>query len=86
MKKHINKHLEKSFIRPSSSATVTAVALVLLVRKPAGRLRFCVNYKTLNKILMKNQYLIPLINKILEKLSSAACFIKLDIIYAFNRV
>ena len=83
MKKYINKHFGKSFIRPSLSA---AVAPVLLVRKPGGGLRFCMNYRALNKITVKNWYLIPLINEILRKLSSAARFTKLDIIYAFNKI
>ena len=83
IKKYIDKHLGKSFIRLSLSAEV---ALVLLVRKLDGELKFCIDYKTLNKITVKNRYLIPLINKILRKLSSAARFTKLDIIYAFNRI
>ena len=59
---------------------------MLLVRKPNGGLRFCVDYRALNKITVKNQYSIPLINKTLGKLSSAARFTKLDIIHAFNRI
>ena len=83
IKKYINKHFEKDFIKPSSSA---ATAPVLLVRKPGGRLRFCVDCRVFNKITVKNWYLILLINKMLGKLSSAACFTKLDIIHASNRV
>ena len=63
-----------------------AAAPVLLVRKPDGGLRFCMNYRALNKITVKNQYLIPLINETLRELSSAAYFTKLDIIHAFNRI
>ena len=51
IKIYINKHLEKGFIRPSSSA---AIASMLLVRKLGGRLRFCIDYKAFNKITMKN--------------------------------
>ena len=51
IKKNINKHLRKSFIRPSSSAVA---ASVLLVRKVSGKLRFCIDYKALNKITVKN--------------------------------
>ena len=84
MKKYINKYLEKGFIRPSLSAA--AAAPVLLMRKPGGGLRFCVDYRAFNKITVKNQYPIPLINEMLKKLSSAARFTKLNIIYAFNRI
>ena len=57
---------------------------MLLVRKPGRRLRFCVDYHALNTVTVKNWYLIPLINKTFGKLANAVCFMKLDIIAAFN--
>ena len=51
MKKYIDKHLGKSFIRPSSSA---AASPILLVRKPGGGLCFCINYRALNAVMVKN--------------------------------
>ena len=83
IKKYIDKHLEKEFIRSNLS---TAAAPILLVKKPGGRLRFCVDYRTLNAITVKNRYLIPLINETLGKLSNARQFTKLDIIHVFNRI
>ena len=83
IKKYIDKHFGKGFIRPSSSA---AAAPVLLMRKLGGRLKFCVDYRAFNKITVKNRYPIPLINETLRKLSSAACFTKLNIIYTFNKI
>ena len=50
MKKYINKHFKKDFIRPSS---LNAAASVLLVRKIDGKLRFYVDYRVLNKITTK---------------------------------
>lgn len=83
MKKYIDKHLGKGFIRLSSSA---AAAPVLLVRKPGDGLRFCVDYRALNAVIIKNRHPIPLINETLGKLSRARQFTKLDIIHAFNRI
>ena len=83
IKKYINKHFEKSFIRPSLSAVAVPV---LLVRKLVSEFRFCIDYRAFNKITIKNQYILPLINKILRKLSSVTSFTKLDIIYAFNKI
>ena len=83
VKKYIDEHLGKGFIRPSSSS---AAAPVLLVRKPGGGLRFCVDYRALNSITIKNRYPIPLINETLGKLSQAKKFTKLDVISAFNRM
>ena len=51
IKKYINKHFGKDFITPSSSA---AAASMLLMRKLDGRLRFCVDYIALNKIIVTN--------------------------------
>ena len=83
MKKYINKHLEKSFIRLSLSA---AIVLVLLVKKPEDGLKFCVDYRVLSVITVNNKYSILLINEILNKLSNVRQFTKLDIIYAFNKI
>ena len=82
-KKYLDEHLEKGFIRPSSSK---AAAPVLFVRKPSGGLRFCVDYRKLNEITEKNRYPIPLINETLTRLSKASVFTKLDVIAAFNKI
>jgi hypothetical protein len=49
-------------------------------------LRFCVNYRGLNDITVKNRYPIPLIRETLDRLSRAKYFSKLDIIAAFNTI
>ena len=54
IKKYINKHLGKDFIRPSLSA---AAVPVLLVRKPDNRLKFCIDYKSSEQ--NHNEKLIP---------------------------
>ena len=83
MKKYIDKHLGKGFIRPSSSATASPI---LLVQKPGGRLRFCIDYRALNAVTVKNRFLIPLILETLGKLAGAVRYTKLDVIHAFNRI
>ena len=66
VKKYINKYFNKGFICPSISP---AAALILLVKKPKGGIRFCVNYRGLNAIIIKNRYPILLIYKTLERLN-----------------
>jgi hypothetical protein len=83
VKKYLDEHLAKGFIRPSSSS---AAAPVLLVRKPGGGIRVCVDYRALNEITIKNRYPIPLFNETLDRLSKAKVFSKFDIIHAFNRI
>ncbi|KAH0282023.1 hypothetical protein KCU62_g9957, partial [Aureobasidium sp. EXF-3399] len=82
-KKYLDENLDKGFIRRSSSP---AAAPMLLVRKPGGGLRFCVDYRGLNDMTIKNRYPIPLIRETLDKLSRAKYFSKLDIIAAFNNM
>jgi len=51
IKKYINKHLNKGFICPSMSL---AAAPILLTKKLGGGIWFCVDYKGLNAITIKN--------------------------------
>src|SRR6266568_2734573 len=49
-------------------------------------MRLYVNYRGLNKITIKNCYLLPLVNEILDQLSRAKIFIKLDLQDAYYRL
>jgi hypothetical protein len=51
IKKYINKHLNKGFIRPSM---LLVAAPILLAKKLEGGIRFYVNYRGLNTITIKN--------------------------------
>jgi len=51
IKKYIDEHLNKGFIRPS---ILLAVAPILLVKKLEGGIRFYINYRGLNAITIKN--------------------------------
>ncbi len=81
--RYLNKNLSKEFIRVSrSQATIS----ILFVKKSRDKLRFYVNYKDLNAITIKNQYSLFSISKTLNHLSRVKIFIKLNIIFAFNRL
>jgi hypothetical protein len=49
------------------------------VPKKDGGLRLYVDYRGLNKVTIKNRYLLPLISKILDRLSGAKYFLKIDL-------
>ena len=83
LKKYLKENIEKGFIRPSSSP---ASSPVLFVKKPGGGLRFCVDYRALNDLTIKNRYPIPRIHETLTLLGKATVFTKLDVISAFNRM
>lgn len=83
LREYLEENLGKGFIRASRSP---AASPVLFVRKPGGGLRFCVDYRALNALTVKNRYPIPLIRETLDRLCRARYYTKLDIIAAFNRL
>ena len=83
LRRTLTELLDKGFIRVSNSP---AAAPVLFVRKPGGGLRFCVDYRGLNKLTKKDRYPLPLIYKILRNIGKAKWFTKLDIMSAFYKI
>ena len=83
LRKTLTELLDKGFVRVSSSP---AAAPVLFVKKPGGGLRFCVDYRALNRISKKDRYPLPLIQETLSGISKAKWFTKLDVIAAFHKI
>jgi transposase InsO family protein len=83
LRKTLTELLDKGFIRVSNSP---AAAPILFVRKPGGGLRFCVDYRALNRLTRKDRYPLPLIQETLRNLTEAKWFTKLDVIAAFHRL
>lgn len=75
-KDYIMENLEKGFIVLSSAPYTSPI---LMAKKPSGGLRFCVDYRHLNSLTRKDHYLLPLIDKVFERISKAKIFMKLDI-------
>ena len=55
----LSELLDEGFIRPSYSPWG---APVLFVKKKDGTLRMCIDYRELNKLTIKNKYLLPKID------------------------
>lgn len=83
LRKSLTELLDKGFIRVSNSP---AAAPVLFAKKPGGGLRFCVDYRGLNRISRKDRYPLPRINETFERISRAKWFTKLDVIAAFHKI
>ncbi|GKB51692.1 putative reverse transcriptase domain-containing protein [Tanacetum coccineum] len=71
------KELEdKGFIRPSSSP---CRAPVLFVKKKDGSFRMCIDYRELNKLIVKNCYLLPRIDDLFDQLQGSQFLSKINL-------
>ena len=76
MEKEINQYLELGLIRESQSPWSSPV---LMVRKPDGSIRFCIDYRKLNSVTIKDSYPMPRIDELLDVLGRAKLFSSMDI-------
>ena len=52
---------------------------MLFVKKKDGTLWFCVDYRQLNKMTVKNKYLLPIIDDLFNQLKGTSVFSKIDL-------
>lgn len=81
--KHLNKLLDAGVIEPSISEWASAP---VLVRKKDGTLRWCVDYRALNKVTKKDVFPLPLVYECLDTLTGNVWFSKLDANWAYLQV
>lgn len=68
LKSQLENLLEKKFVRPNISPWG---ARILLVKKKNGSKRLCVDYRKMNKVTIKNKYLFPRIDDLIDQLIGA---------------
>ena len=83
VKKFLEEHLKKRFIKASSASSLSQI---MLAAKPGGGIRFCIDYRHLNELTKKNVYSIPLIKETLTQLKNAKIFTKINICQAFHKL
>lgn len=79
----IDELLAEGIIRPSNSAYSSAI---VLVNRKDGRRRLCVDYRGLNKVTVRDNYPLPLIEDCLEYLEGKRYFSLLDLKNGFHQV
>ena len=75
--------IKNGTIKPSNSPYASPI---VLTRKKNGEIRFCVDYRELNKISVKDNFPTPLIEDYLDQLKNKKHFSKLDLKNGFHHV
>jgi hypothetical protein len=83
IERYIEDNEARGFIERTSSP---ARNNLLIVAKPGGGLRVCVDYRQLNDVTIKDRHPIPFFRETLSQLNGAKIFSKFDVIYAFHRI
>ena len=76
IQEEVQKMLAANVIRPSKSPWSSPV---VMIRKKDGSVRFCVNYKAINAVTPQDQFPLPRIDDILDRLAGSVWFSCLDL-------
>src|ERR1700724_2672312 len=79
----IDEQLRKGYIRESKSPMTTPI---FFVPKKDGKKRMCQDYRYLNSKMIKNNYPLPLIPDLIDKIGKAKVFTKMDLRWGYNNV
>jgi hypothetical protein len=83
IEKQIQELLEKGVIMPHTSPCGSPI--VLFPRK-YGTWRMCVEFRALNKIMVKNSYPLPRIDDLIDQFKDAKYFTKLDLRSGYHQI
>lgn len=83
VRKQVADWLADGTVRTSSSSVASRL---VVVKKKSGDYRVCVDFRQLNKMVLKDCFPVPLIDEVLEKLQSSKFFTIMDLENGFFHV
>jgi hypothetical protein len=83
IERQVNALLEVGLITPSVSLFASPF---LLVKKKDGSWKFCVDYRKLNDMTVKNRFPMPLVEEILDELAGTQFFTSLDLTAGYHQI
>ena len=83
VRKHLKQMLQAGVIKESTSPWASNI---VIVRKPDGKIRFCIDFRRLNARTVSDAYAIPRVDDILDTLKGNRWFSEIDLKSAFWQV
>lgn len=83
VKKQINEWINAEIIEPCSSEYASPV---VIAKKKDGSPRLCIDYRKLNKVIVKDKYPLPIVEDQIDRLAEARIFSTIDLRNGFFHV